>query len=138
MYNYGVPALLKAWIDRITFPGAFVDPVTGGLRLSGTHVVVLAASGGAYGEGSPRQGWDHHVPHLRTWCASIGVRAEDVHVVRAELTLAPVVEHLAAFRPQAERSLADAEAAVARLAERLGDELIAPADGDALAGAPRC
>ncbi len=29
MYNYSVPASLKAWIDRVSFPGAFTDPETG-------------------------------------------------------------------------------------------------------------
>jgi FMN-dependent NADH-azoreductase len=58
MYNYAVPASLKAWIDRVSFPGAFTDPDTGESLLHGTRVVVITARGGAYGPGSPRQAWD--------------------------------------------------------------------------------
>ena len=46
MYNLSVSASLKAWIDRVTFPGAFTDPDTGDIVLSKTHVVVIAARGG--------------------------------------------------------------------------------------------
>jgi FMN-dependent NADH-azoreductase len=43
MYNYSVPASLKAWIDRVSFPGAFTDPVTGDSLLRGTKVVTISA-----------------------------------------------------------------------------------------------
>jgi FMN-dependent NADH-azoreductase len=47
MCNYSVPATLKAWIDRVCFPGALTD-------LSGLSVVVVATRGGGYRPGSPR------------------------------------------------------------------------------------
>ncbi|MGI5351931.1 FMN-dependent NADH-azoreductase [Streptomyces sp. CA-250714] len=46
MYNLTVPAALMAWIDRISFPGALLDPATGLSRLRDKHVVVISARGG--------------------------------------------------------------------------------------------
>jgi FMN-dependent NADH-azoreductase len=45
MYNFGVPAALKAWIDQVTFPK---------MTLPGTRFVVLSARGGSYRPGTPR------------------------------------------------------------------------------------
>ncbi|MDL4818356.1 FMN-dependent NADH-azoreductase [Actinomadura opuntiae] len=56
MYNFSVPASLKAWIDRVTFPGAYTDPDTGGSLLRGKRIIVVTARGGAYGPGAPREG----------------------------------------------------------------------------------
>jgi len=99
MYNLSVPAALKCWIDRVSFPG---------VRLPDTRVVVLGARGGAYGPGTPQQGNDFHTHYLRAWLARRGVRPEHVQVVNAELTLAHLVPHLAPLRGQADRSLHDA------------------------------
>lgn len=116
LYNYSVPAALKAWIDRVSFPGAFTDPGTGDSLLRGTTVVVVTARGGAYGPGSPREGCDFQVPYLRAYFRKQGVAGKNVHVVTAELTLAGVVPHLARFQPQGARSLGAARAEVATLA----------------------
>lgn len=43
MYNFSVPAALKAWLDRVAFPGAFTDPGTGESRLKGVRVVVISS-----------------------------------------------------------------------------------------------
>lgn len=112
MYNFAVPATLKAWIDRITFPGVYRDPVDGTALLAETDVVVVAASGGAYGPGTPRAGWDFQAPYLRAYFASIGVPAERIRVVRAELTLADLAPGLADHRSLAITSL---EAAIATI-----------------------
>lgn len=118
MYNFSVSAALKAWIDRVSFPGALVDPVTGDGLLAGTRVVVVAARGGAYGPGTPKAGCDFQAPYLRTYFAHKGVVDEDLHVVTAEMTVAGIVAHLAGFRPMAAASLAAARAEVAALAGR--------------------
>lgn len=73
MYNYSVPAVLKARIDRMSFPGAFIDPHTGQSLLRDTKVVVIIARGGAYGAGGPREGWDFQTPYLRTYFGKHGV-----------------------------------------------------------------
>ncbi|WP_333770625.1 FMN-dependent NADH-azoreductase [Streptomyces sp. IBSBF 2435] len=116
MYNYSVSALLKAWMDRVTFPGAFTDPATGHSLLRGTRVVVLSARGGAYGPGAPYQAWDFQSPYLRAYFGKQGVPEENLSIVSAELTVSGIVPHLAGFRPQAADSLAAARAAVTALA----------------------
>lgn len=116
MYNLSVPASLKAWIDRVTFPGGFADPDTGRSVLAGTRVVVIAARGGAYGPGTPAAESDFQIPYLRAYFRKYGVRDENIRCVVAERTLAGLVPHLARFRPDAARSLAAASAAVSAAA----------------------
>lgn len=62
MYNFSVPVTLKAWIDRVSFPGAFTDPDSGESLLRDTRVVVVMARGGGYGPGTPREGFDFQTP----------------------------------------------------------------------------
>ena len=116
MYNLSVPAALKAWIDRVTFPGAFRDPETGTSLLKDTRVIVVAARGGAYGPGTPRQAMDFQVSYLRAYFGKQGVPDENISVITAEMTLAGLAPHLARFRPQAETSLAAARAEITELA----------------------
>jgi FMN-dependent NADH-azoreductase len=115
MYNWSVPAALKAWIDRIAFPGGFLDPDTGESVLGDTSVVVVAARGGAYGPGTPAEASDFQVPYLRALWRRFGVADENIHCVAAELTLAGLAPHLARRRGEAEASLADARAATTAL-----------------------
>jgi FMN-dependent NADH-azoreductase len=116
MYNYSVPAALKAWIDRVSFPGAFIDPNTGNSLLRDTKVVVVIARGGAYGPGSPREGWDFETPYLRTYFGKHGVTEGNMSFVSAEMTKAGLVPRLARFRRRAASSLAAARAEVTALA----------------------
>lgn len=110
MYNYSVPAALKAWIDRVTFPGAFTDRRTGrNCLLRGTNVVVVTARGG-FGADT-----DFLTPYLRAYFGKLGVT--DVRFVGAERTLAGLVPRLADQRPLADLSLAAARAAVVSLSE---------------------
>ncbi|WP_327296029.1 MULTISPECIES: NAD(P)H-dependent oxidoreductase [unclassified Streptomyces] len=124
MYNYSVSALLKAWIDRVGFPGVFTDPVTGGNLLRDARVVVITTRGGAYGPGTPREAWDFQTAYLRTYFAEQGMPEENIRFVSAEMTMAGLVPHLAPYRPLAADSLAAARAAVTALATA------APADSD--------
>ncbi|MEU1734461.1 NAD(P)H-dependent oxidoreductase [Streptosporangium sp. NPDC020145] len=110
MYNFAVPAALKAWIDRVTFPGAFPEG-----SLAGTRVVVVLARGGAYGPGTPREAFDFQEPYLRAYFGDLGVAGEHLHLVRAEMTLADRLPELARFQPFAEKSLAGATAALTTL-----------------------
>jgi FMN-dependent NADH-azoreductase len=116
MYNYSVSALLKAWIDRVSFPAAFTDPDSGRSLLHHTKVVVVSTRGGAYGPGSPREGWDFQTPYLRAYLSKQGVADENVVLVKAEMTLAGLVTHLARLRPSAAQSLAAARTEVTELA----------------------
>ncbi|MBC9724855.1 FMN-dependent NADH-azoreductase [Streptomyces sp. TRM68367] len=116
MYNFSVPASLKAWIDRVTFPGAFTDPDTGEKLLRDTRVVVVMARGGGYGPGTPRAHCDFQAPYLRTYFGALGVAPGNLHLVAAELTRVDVLPQLAGLEHLAADSLAAARAAVTELA----------------------
>ncbi|MFD9909336.1 FMN-dependent NADH-azoreductase [Streptomyces sp. NPDC059063] len=104
MYNFSVTTALKAWIDRVTFPGAYLDPDSGRSLLAGTRVMVAAACGGGYGPGTPREGCDFHLPYLRAYFTNLGVAQENLHVVRAELTRAGDIPALAPYQEIGARS----------------------------------
>jgi FMN-dependent NADH-azoreductase len=85
LYNFGVPSTVKAWVDRIVAPGITVGEDGSGL-LGGRTLVLALASGGGYGPGTPRHGWDHREPWLRHAFEFLGLT--DVVTASAELTLA--------------------------------------------------
>ncbi|WP_327311518.1 MULTISPECIES: FMN-dependent NADH-azoreductase [unclassified Streptomyces] len=116
MYNFSVSALLKAWIDRVGFPGVLTHPDTGDSLLRATKVVVITTQGGSYGPGTPREAWDFQTPYLRTYFGKQGVAEENIHFVSAELTMAGMVPHLAHQQPRAANSLASAREKVTALA----------------------
>jgi FMN-dependent NADH-azoreductase len=117
MYNLSVPAALKAWIDRVTFPGAFIVPATGESVLADLRVIVVAVRGGAYGPGTPREGFDFQEPYLRAWfTGTLGLRPDQLTFVTAELTRSADIPALAPLKDLAAGSLAAAEDAVDRLA----------------------
>lgn len=61
MWNFGPPAILKAWLDMVLSPGRtfeFALAESGGLEIRPKHklkrVILLVSSGGAYVENDPR------------------------------------------------------------------------------------
>ncbi|WP_433333986.1 FMN-dependent NADH-azoreductase [Spirillospora sp. CA-294931] len=89
MYNYSVPASLKAWFDQVTFPK---------MSLAGRRFVVTTARGGAYGPGAPKERFDYQERFLRDFFAG-HFAVEDVTFVNAELVnsrLDPGLAHLRA------------------------------------------
>lgn len=116
MYNYSIPASLKAWIDRVSFPGAFTNPDTGDSRLRGTRVVVVTTRGGAYRPGTPQEAGNFQTSYLRAYFGKQGIADGNVRFVSAEMTMAGLVPHLARFRPAAANSLAAARAELTALA----------------------
>lgn len=110
MWNLGIPASLKAWIDLIVREGrtfAFTEQGVRGL-LSGKRVLVFLACGGAYAEATAAKGMDLLEPYLRAILAAIGLT--DVEFVRAE--------NQSCGCEAAAKGLAQAEAAMAELMER--------------------
>lgn len=82
MYNFSVPAQLKAWIDRIAVAGkTFRYTANGPEGLSGgKRVFVVSTRGGVYsGDLSPM---DHQESYLRTVFGFLGI--DDVTFIRAE------------------------------------------------------
>ena len=78
VYNYNVPAALKAWIDHIVRKGLTLGFDGAGL-VTGKTATVLLASGGVYTEGSPIRDRDIATQYLRLILGVIGIT--DVTVV---------------------------------------------------------
>lgn len=64
VYNYNVPAALKAWIDHIVRKGVTLGFDGSGL-VTGKKATVIIASGGSYHEGSPIRDRDIATQYLR-------------------------------------------------------------------------
>jgi FMN-dependent NADH-azoreductase len=109
LYNFGPPSTVKAWLDHLIAPGLAMDPATGDGLLGGRELIVLAARGGGYAEGTPREGWDHAQPWLPHGLSLTGL---EPRFITAELTLADVNPAMADLREIAAASLKAAEAEV--------------------------
>ena len=76
MYNYGIPAKLKAYVDHVVRSGITfkmnADGSYTGL-LIGKKATVIIASAGDYLPGAPTEGLDTLKPYLREILAFIGV-----------------------------------------------------------------
>jgi FMN-dependent NADH-azoreductase len=72
VYNYNVPAVLKAWIDHIVRKGLTLGTNGEGLVAS-KKATVLMASGGVYTEGSPIRDRDIAAQYLRLILNIIGI-----------------------------------------------------------------
>jgi FMN-dependent NADH-azoreductase len=101
LYNYGVSQHLKAWVDLVSTDAQFAPRAE--KVLAGRPAALVVARGGAYGPGTPREGWDHSTGWiLRILTDLWGL---DVTVIEAELTLAPSNPAMAEFIGMAEESL---------------------------------
>lgn len=72
VYNYNVPASLKAWIDHIVRKGLTLG-MDGQGMVKGKKATVLLASGGVYTEGSPIRERDIATQYLRLILSVIGI-----------------------------------------------------------------
>ena len=80
MYNFSIPAVLKAWVDHIVRVGVTVTPDNVGL-LTGKKATVLLATGGDFSPGSPIEGYNQASGYLRQVLAWIGIT--DVEIILA-------------------------------------------------------
>jgi FMN-dependent NADH-azoreductase len=113
LYNFGVSQHIKTWIDLVIAEprgGAGAAPL-----LAGKPTVLVTVRGGAYGAGTPREGWDHSTGYLRRILGDVW--GADLTVVEREFTLVGVNPALDAFTDQA-AALKDAAHAAARKAGR--------------------
>ena len=78
VYNYNVPAVLKAYVDHIVRKGRTLGP-SGEGRVHGNAGAILMASGGIYTQGSPIRDRDIATSYLRLVLKVIGI--EDVTVI---------------------------------------------------------
>lgn len=91
LYNFGMPAALKAWIDQIVRPGKTVDidtsnpddPYTPLLADRPRHAVILTARGGVgFGPGGELEALNHLEPALITALNFIGIN--QIHQIAIE------------------------------------------------------
>ncbi|MEU6649427.1 NAD(P)H-dependent oxidoreductase [Streptomyces sp. NPDC046900] len=118
MYNYAIPSTLKAWLDNVILFGRTAGETP---SVKGTPVTVVASRGGAYGPGTPREGYEYVQNYLRAVLAD--ALALDLDFIVPELTMAPhnpaMAQLVPLYEASRERALADAAAKAKQLVERL-------------------
>jgi FMN-dependent NADH-azoreductase len=102
MWNFGIPSLLKAWIDLVVRAGQTFNYGENGVvgLAKNKKAILVLASGGVFSDG-PWKPWDFVEPYLRTILGFIGI--QDVQTVRVEGTNIPALA--ASALPNAERSV---------------------------------
>lgn len=120
MYNYGMPAALKAWFDNVIRIGKTFtfDLARGDFPLepimTGKTLVILSARGEfGFEPGGVREDMNHLETHIRTCAHYLGV--EQTHLIAIDY------QEFGDFRH--ERSITDAYAAVPQLVEHLLGDL---------------
>jgi FMN-dependent NADH-azoreductase len=102
MWNFGIPSLLKAWIDHVVRAGRTFNYAENGVvgLAKDKRAILVLASGGVFSEG-PWKPWDFVEPYLRTILGFIGI--QDVQTVRVEGNNIPTLAGSAI--PNAERAV---------------------------------
>jgi FMN-dependent NADH-azoreductase len=95
MYNFAIPARLKAYIDHIVRVGVTVTADNRGL-LTGKSADIILASGGDFSPGSPVEKYNLASGYLRQVLAWIGIA--DVNIILAGRALAGVYGETAVER----------------------------------------
>jgi FMN-dependent NADH-azoreductase len=80
MYNFSVPAVLKAYIDQIIRPGVTISPAYEGL-VKGKSATVILVTGGDFTPGAPFAAANVASPYLQQVLGFIGIT--DVEVLLA-------------------------------------------------------
>ncbi|MEV0910053.1 FMN-dependent NADH-azoreductase [Streptomyces hokutonensis] len=119
MYNFAIPSTLKAWLDNVILMGRTAG--TEDSKIKGTPVTVIASRGGAYGPGTPREGFEYVQTYLRAvFVDALGMELE---FIVPELTMAPqnpaMSDLVPLYEASRERALGDAATKAKELAERL-------------------
>jgi FMN-dependent NADH-azoreductase len=83
MHNFGVPSVLKLWIDQVVRAGKTFTYENGARKslLHDKKATFLIASGGVYDQGTPAAALNFVEPYLRTIFGFIGVT--DVNFINA-------------------------------------------------------
>ena len=103
MYNFGVSQHFKTWLDLVLTDPRFAPGST--QPLAGRPAFLVTARGGGYGEGTPREGWDHATGWMRRILEDVW--GLDLDVIETELTLAEVTPQMADLRELAREQLAE-------------------------------
>lgn len=103
LYNYGVSQHIKTWFDIL-----YTDPRIneGGPELRDRPAVLVTVTGGNYGPGTPKEGWDHSTPWLER--ILVDVLGLDLTTIHRKFTLVGVVPALDPFTDMAEQMRVEA------------------------------
>ncbi|MEV6112968.1 NAD(P)H-dependent oxidoreductase [Streptomyces sp. NPDC052109] len=117
MYNFSIPSTLKAWLDNVVLFGRTAGETQ---SAKGTPVTVVASRGGAYGPGTPREGYEYVQNYLAAILGDgLGL---DVDFIVPELTMAPqnpaMSELIPLYEASRDRALEEAAAKAKQLAQR--------------------
>jgi len=113
LYNFGIPQHVKTWIDVAMAGAKSADEAL----LAGKPTVLVVVRGGAYGAGTPREGWDHSTGYLRRIVADVW--GADLTIVEREFTLVGVNPALDDFKELAGQFKDAAHAAAAEAGKAL-------------------
>ena len=118
LYNYGVSEHIKTWFDILA-----TDPriAAGATELRDRPALLVTVTGGNYGPGTPKEGWDHSTSWLQRVLAE--VLGLDLATVYRKFTLVGVNPALDAFKDMADgmrvEAVRAAEIEGRKLAERV-------------------
>ena len=105
LYNFGVSQHFKTWVDVVLTDPRLQTPE--GPALAGRPAVLVVVRGGAYGAGTPREGWDHATGWIRRILEDVWQL--DLKVVEKEFTLVGVNPALDEFTDLAAQMRTNAE-----------------------------
>jgi FMN-dependent NADH-azoreductase len=105
LYNFGVSQHFKTWVDLVVTDPRMAAGQTS--AIAGRPAILATVRGGAYGDGTPREGWDHATPWMRRMLEDVW--GLDLRVVEMEFTLAGVSPGLEQFIDLADQMRAEAE-----------------------------
>lgn len=92
MHNFGIPAVLKSWMDQVARAGVtFEYTASGPNGLVKIPALIVAASGGVY-QGTPWESNNHADTHVKSFLTFLGM---DVRTVALEGTASKTGEVLA-------------------------------------------
>ena len=81
MFNFSIPAVLKAWIDQVVRVGVTVSADNVGL-LTGKKATIILATGGNFSPGSPVEAYNLASGYLRQLFGWMGIK--DVEIILAD------------------------------------------------------
>lgn len=116
LYNWGVSQHVKTWFDL-----AMAGGQPGEQLLAGKSVVLVVTRGGAYGPGTPKEGWDHATDYLVRVLGEVW--GADVTLIERELTLAGVNPAMDALKDLADQLKAQAEESAVKAGAALASNL---------------
>jgi FMN-dependent NADH-azoreductase len=117
LYNFGVSQHFKTWTDLVITDPRMASAVES--PVAGRPAILATVHGGAYGAGTPREGWNHATPWMRRILEDVW--RLDLKVVELEFTLVGVNPALDEFKEMA----AEMRVAAEDLARSHGRELAA-------------